>query len=128
MFYPQIESINDFYKSIINDCIADLNDLTFSRLTTIGATALSQEDLEWIANKQEGCKEKINSFFDHITSMVRSYSPDLAISLSDLVMKLEDNSIELLNPLTGRSTNEEIRKLILENKQQFITALYNRLA
>lgn len=125
---PQIESINHFYKSIIDNCIEDLNGITFNRLTRVGVTALSQNDLEWIANKQERYKENINSFFDHIIFMIKSYSPDLAISLSDLIMQLEDASIGILNPLTGRNTNEEIRRLILKNKQQFITALYASLA
>lgn len=124
---PQIESINAFYRYIIDDCISDLHDANFSRLTTIGITAMSQDDLGWIANNQEMYKEKINSFFDHITSMARSYSPGLAISLSNLVMELEDDSIDLLNPLKGRSDNEKVRRVILGNKQRFISALYNNL-
>lgn len=116
---PQIEAINEFYKQLIDDLLLDIQ---------ISPDTITYKDL---AEKQATRKEQINAFFDHLQALVKSFDIDISMKIGDIVMDLEDKVVKLLMKHKfemGESLNPStIRRYLLMNKKDIITALYLRM-
>lgn len=116
---PQLNPINEFYKALIQLVIEQqgkIKDLYISSANT------PKEFNVKLANIKNECKEKINTFYDHIIVLVKSYDMQLGLSISDEIMNLEDICTSLLDDFSIPA-KEKIRRNILNNKQKIISLL-----
>lgn len=114
---PQLESINQFYHSLIDKLISDIQSLNNSNPN--GLVELSQ--------MQADGKDEINAFFDHLQSLVKSYDIDLSQRLSEIVLDLEDCVTIILSDCyfnINSFSPTEIRRKLLLNKKNIIALLY----
>lgn len=116
---PQLNPINEFYKALIQLVIEQqgkIKDLYISSANT------PKEFNVKLANIKNECKEKINTFYDHIIVLVKSYDMQLGLSISDEIMNLEDICTSLLDDFSIPA-KEKILRNILNNKQKIISLL-----
>lgn len=114
---PQLNPINDFYKELITIIIADKSLLNEKR-DECDETDFMVE----LAAVKQSRKTKINDFYDHFVSLIKSYNTEMARNVSAEIMELEDIVTALLDD--SNSLNEEkIRRDILQNKQRIIGLL-----
>ena len=116
---PQLNPINEFYKALIQLVIEQqgkIKDLYISSANT------PKEFNVKLANIKNERKEKINTFYDHIIVLVKSYDMQLGLSISDEIMNLEDICTSLLDDFSIPA-KEKIRRNILNNKQKIISLL-----
>ena len=120
--YPQIESINNFYKDYIEKLIDNIgrirNNILLSDLDmlTVQSTIIADS------------KERIYSFFDHLEFLVRPFDEELSEKIADKAMDLEDSTSKLIEYYFKKQDEslEEIRRLILLNKIDVISLLYDK--
>lgn len=116
---PQLDSINEFYKDVIQDITEKRNNI--KRLSTSHGITPATFYLE-LAKSQNDCKYKINDFYDHIIVLVKSYDLGLGTKISDEIMALEDTCTTLIGEYS-EANSEKIRRNILANKQKIISIL-----
>ena len=120
--YPRIESINNFYKDYIENLINNIggirNNILLSDLDmlTFQSTIIADS------------KERIYSFFDHLEFLVRPFDEELSEKIADKAMDLEDSTSKLIEYYLKNQDEslEEIRRLILLNKIDVISLLYDK--
>ena len=73
-------------------------------------------------------KERIYSFFDHLEFLVRPFDEELSEKIADKAMDLEDSTSKLIEYYLKNQDEslEEIRRLILLNKIDVISLLYDK--
>lgn len=112
---PQLEGINAFFKEFIEDVWNDVQVLHGS------------DNLVLLGQKQAEVKDQINSFFEHLQSLLNSYDIDISRQISDCVMDLEDQAIIILNDAcfsVDEFTSNKIRRDLLLYKSRIISILY----
>lgn len=112
---PQIQLINDFYRTLIHDLLED--------------TSRPIPNIVELGTLQSIRKEQINAFFEHMLSLVSSFDQELSNELSLKVQDLEDDVTKFLNIFfTGNDITiyfqSDIRRKLLENKKEIISLLY----
>lgn len=116
---PQLNPIQEFYKELIELVITqqtEIKDLYTSPTNT------PEEFNVKVANIKNECKEKINTFYDHIVVLVKSYDKQLGSDTRNQIMELEDICTSLLDNFSIPD-KEKIRRDILDNKQKIISVL-----
>lgn len=114
---PQLNPINDFYKELIRMVIADKGMLNEKR-----AECSEIDFMVELAAVKRNKKAKINAFYDHFVSLIKSYNVEMARNVSDEIMELEDVVTALLDDTTHLN-EEKVRREILQNKQRIIGLL-----
>ena len=113
---PQLQPIKDFYLGLLDNLQED------KKVIAAKCEDLSDSFIEELAHLQEKRKNEINNFFDHITALVRSYDEDLGNKVSDVVMKLEDEYVRILDNYKDNTDVKE-RENILANEQELLSSL-----
>lgn len=112
---PQIQLINDFYRTLIHDLLNDIS-RPIPSIVDLGTV-------------QSIRKEQINAFFEHVLSLVSSFDQELSNELSSKVQDLEDDVTIFLNRFFVNDDitiyfQSDIRRKLLENKKEIISLLY----
>lgn len=116
---PQIEGVNIFYKELIDDVFEDILELQ----------SVPNDDIVLLSEKQAVRKEQINSFFDHLQSLIRSFDSSLSRKITSEVENLEDEVTIILSDYffnISSDSNNEIRRRLLLNKKDIIALLYSK--
>ena len=114
---PQLEPIKQFYLQLLNNSLRkDREDIDKKRKESY------DNFIDELALLQKKRKDEINDFFDHIIALVRSYDKDLGDKVSDVVMRLEDTYVQVLECYKD-NTNVNEREKILANEQELLSTL-----
>ena len=113
---PQLPPIKDFYLDLLKNLPKDKDEIVTKRQASYDIF------IDELALLQQKRKDEINNFFDHIIALVRSYDKSLGDKVSDVVMKLEDEYVKILDCYKD---NEEVneRERILANEQELLSTL-----
>ena len=113
---PQLPPIKDFYLDLLKNLPKDKDEIVTKRQASYDIF------IDELAKKKKKRKDEINNFFDHIIALVRSYDKSLGDKVSDVVMKLEDEYVKILDCYKD---NEEVneRERILANEQELLSTL-----
>ena len=119
---PQLEKINEFYIKILEKLEED----------KIKVQSLVEEKnhinyLNEMAGFQEHRKDEINTFFDHISALVKSYDKELGKKVDNVIMELEDIYVRILDNY-GNGQDVRERETILDNKEKLISILNSGMA
>ena len=118
---PQLQPIKDFYLGLLENLPKDKKEIETKRKSSYDVF------IEELALLQKNRKDEINNFFDHIIALVRSYDKSLGDKVSDVVMKLEDEYVDILNSYKNSADVNE-RERILANEQEMLSTLNSAMA
>lgn len=114
---PQLDEINQFYQKLIEKIGADKKQVSVLRKENYDQCTLK------IAELKQQRKQEINNCFDHIIALVMSYDVKLGREVSDVIMKLEDTYVEMIDYFVKDKDVENVRAIILQNEQILISQL-----
>lgn len=118
---PQLELIKKFYLDLFPKLEKDKQQINEWALEA------HKENAVKIASLKNQRKDDINDFFDHIVALVRSYDSGLGTKVNDVVMRLEDAYVLILDEYNNQQEVNE-RSLILENEQELLKELNSGLS
>lgn len=117
---PNIEMINTFYKSIIENCDKAISDLSTKYNEGISAKEINTE----LARQQRILKDKTKTELEHFQSMLRASEPTIADAVDLVIDDLVDIVTKYIDGYEDYSTGQSIKMDALNNKQKFISQLY----
>ncbi|MBE6273356.1 MAG: hypothetical protein E7097_05660 [Bacteroides sp.] len=119
---PQIDSINEFYKELIEKVSNDVENIRDNIYLSEMDILVCQSKI--IADNQE----YIYSFFDHLETLVQPFDEKLSMSIVDEAMDLEDRTSKLIEYYLKNKDESlgDIRRLLLLNKVNVISLLYDK--
>lgn len=119
---PQIDSINEFYKELIEKVSNDIENIRDNIYLSDMDVLVFQSEI--IADSQE----YIYSFFDHLETLVQPFDEKLSMSIVDEAMDLEDRTSKLIEYYLKNKDESlgDIRRLLLLNKVNVISLLYDK--
>ena len=109
---PNIGPVNQFYV----DLISKIKDYDI-----IDPAISDEERMLIIANRKNEIIYYINMYFDHLIALVKAYNISYICDLKNNVLDLEDSCTTIID---NNSTETISRRIILDNKQKFISLLY----
>ena len=118
---PQLELIKNFYLDLFPKLKLDkehINEL---------ASETHMNNTIKMASLKNCRKQEINDFFDHIIALVRSYDITLSWQLNEVVMRLEDDYVNILDAYNNQKEVKE-RQVILNNEQELLQVLNSGLS
>jgi len=120
---PNLEQISDFYNKCIKEVEDDLKQLKkqFNILTAVDfKTSLAQTKRKH--------KESKKISLEHFQDLIRATEPDLSNEVDDILDKLIDDITSLLDKHERYDeSSNEVREIILRNKQSLLSALYKSI-
>lgn len=116
---PHLKDIDKFYSDLItemkNECdgLRNLNEelLRPEEITAIKANAIRDN------------QTMINKFFDELEPLVRAYDNNIGQSVADLTLALHDECTEILDDYSNDDRVDNIRSVLLSNKQRLLSLL-----
>ena len=112
---PQLDNIKTFY----NEIVLRVNELRNELVKKESNTSAKKIRL-LIAQKQQECKDKVNSFYDHFSALVSSYNKESGNSVSHIGIEVEDICTKLIE---NYNKDFNVREMIFENEQKLFMQL-----
>lgn len=120
---PNIKMINTFYKEIIEKSDAVIKELSNKYNNNSSAKELNTE----LAKQQRVLKDITKSELEHFQSLLRASEPKIASSIDTTIDDLVDVITKYIDGYEDYSDGKSIKKEALDNKQRFISQLYQGL-
>ena len=113
---PQLDPLKQFYLKLLENLKIDKKEIASKQKTA------HDSYIVYLATMKQQRKKEINDNFDHIIALVSSYDKKIGDKVSQVVMDLEDEYMDILDKYSADSEVKE-REIILANEQKMLSVL-----